>query len=184
MALAHGWELIQRNKGKGLGRLAEQGLERLHKEVRYYEDHGSRQCSTEKQMIDTFNKLWENSTPLISVYDRIKGKRAKKIIIPDEIDSIVQSLFIGESEVRSESAAGVDADDATRAHEEEYQEALADQVFRDIDTSDDEDEPDEPAPQEAQWQTLEGALQHVLEDLQSILPSQQSTSSVHLFNSH
>ena len=43
-ALAHGWELVQMNKCKGLGKFAENGIEGQNKWIEWYKEHGSRQC--------------------------------------------------------------------------------------------------------------------------------------------
>ena len=140
-ALAHGWELVQRNQGKGLGCFSESGLEALNKWIRYYNDHGSRKDSTEHQMEDKFNHLWQGSSPLLSVYDRIRRKRTKAVIVPDEIDSIVQSLFIGDSEVDTESAAGTVRDADNMDYNQDVLLALRDQLLQPIEESEDVDEP-------------------------------------------
>ena len=123
-ALAHGWELIEKNGGKGLGSFSECGLEALNKWIKWYREHGSRQCSTEMSYKDVFHRLWQYSSPLLSVFDRKRKSRTKKVIVPDQVDSVVQSLFIGDSEDENEAAAGTMEDVGGRDYDEDFVEAL------------------------------------------------------------
>ena len=95
-ALAHGWELVQWNKGKGLGKFAENGIEGQNKYIEYYKLHGSRKCSTELQYKDIWYRLWFYSSPRVQAFEREKGSRSKRVIVPDQVDAMVQSLFIGD----------------------------------------------------------------------------------------
>ena len=97
-ALAHGWELVQWNDGKGLGKFAENGIEGLNKWIEWYKLHGSRKCSTELMYKDVWYRLWFYSSPRVQAFERERGTRRRKVIVPDQIDAIVQSLFIGASE--------------------------------------------------------------------------------------
>ena len=145
-ALAHGWELVEKNDGKGLGSYAENGIEALNKWILWYREHGSRQCSTELSYKDVFHHLWQYSSPLLTVYDRkVKSRKTKRVIVPDQVDALVQSLFIGDSEEADEPAAGTVEDVDGRDYDADLLEAiiLEGQQFYEEEEEEEEDE-DEP----------------------------------------
>ena len=92
--LAHSWEVIEANNSKGLGSESEEGLEAANKYIRQFRSHGARKTSTEDNFRDTFNHLWHRSSPLVAHLDREKRKRATKIIVSGEVDTLVDSLFL------------------------------------------------------------------------------------------
>ena len=71
--LCHSWELMQHNNGYGLANLDESGLEGCNKIVRCIRKTLSRKVSQETNLIDTFNRMWLTSDPVI-YFERLKGK--------------------------------------------------------------------------------------------------------------
>ena len=96
--LAHSWEVILFNDGFGLGGESEEGLEALNKYIRDMREHGSRKDSTENNFTDTFNHLWDRSRPTIVEMEREVKKRKEKVHISTEIEALVESLFLEDSE--------------------------------------------------------------------------------------
>ena len=95
--LAHSWEIIANNDGKGLGSESEEPAEALNKFVRYFREHGARKMSTEVNFRDVWFHLWRRSSPLVGEFDREKKKRAIPMVPEEdesEIDTLVKSLFI------------------------------------------------------------------------------------------
>ena len=78
---------------KGLGSESEEGSEAQNKFIRFLRVHGSRKTSTEENFTDTWNHLWRRSSPMVMELDREKKKRAAKVVVHNEIDSLVESLF-------------------------------------------------------------------------------------------
>ena len=78
---------------KGLGSESEEGSEAQNKFIRYFRVHGARKTSTEDNFRDTWNHLWRRSSPMVIEMDREKRKRAAKVLVCNEIDSLVDSLF-------------------------------------------------------------------------------------------
>jgi hypothetical protein len=91
--LAHSWEKIELNEMKGLGCESEEALESQNKFVRYLRAHGARKTSTEENFQDTWNHLWRRSSPIVTELDREKRKRRSRILVQNEIDSLVETLF-------------------------------------------------------------------------------------------
>jgi hypothetical protein len=94
--LAHSWERIELNELKGLGSESEEGSEAQNKFIRYMRIHGARKTSTEDNFCDTWSRLWRRSSPLVNNLDREKKKRIAKVIVRNEIDDLVESLFAEE----------------------------------------------------------------------------------------
>ena len=91
--LAHSWEKIELNGLKGLGSESEEALEAQNKFVRYLRAHGARKTCTEENFQDTWNHLWRRSSPLITELDREKRRRRSKILVQNQIDTLVEILF-------------------------------------------------------------------------------------------
>ncbi len=91
--LAHSWERIELNDAKGLGSESEEGSEAQNKYIRFLRVHGSRKTSTEDNFKDTWNHLWRRSSPMVIELNREKKRRAAKVVVHNEIDSLVESLF-------------------------------------------------------------------------------------------
>ena len=81
----------------GLGSESEEGLEAQNKFIRHLREHGARKTSTEDNFSDTWNHLWRKSCPVILELDREKRKRAPKIMVSNEIDTLVENLFAEEN---------------------------------------------------------------------------------------
>ena len=96
--LAHSWEVIELNKGFGLGDLSEEGLEALNKLIREMRVHGSRKDSTVNNFSDTYNHLWDRSRPTIVEMERVIRRKKQKILISTEIEALVDSLFLEEAQ--------------------------------------------------------------------------------------
>ena len=62
-ALGHGWELIRKNEGNGLGILSEGGLEASNKLLRNIRIDQARKVSQETNLQDCISKLWVRSDP-------------------------------------------------------------------------------------------------------------------------
>ena len=71
--LAHNWELIEKNDGKGLGRLDESGLEANNKLMRKVRQDLSRKNSQSNNIMDTLNRLWLGSDPVI-IFERRRSQ--------------------------------------------------------------------------------------------------------------
>ena len=91
--LAHSWEKIELNDMTGLGSESEEALEAQNKFVRYLRVHGARKTSTEENFQDTRNHLWRRLSPLVTELDREKRKRRSKILVQNEVDTLVETLF-------------------------------------------------------------------------------------------
>jgi hypothetical protein len=91
--MGHAWQRIEANECKGLGSESEEVLEGTNKLLRYHREHGARKTSTEENFTDVFNHCWQGSSPLLTELDREKRHRAKKMLIQNEIDSLVESMF-------------------------------------------------------------------------------------------
>jgi hypothetical protein len=91
--LAHSWERIEANELRGLGSESEEGSEAQNKFIRYLRIHGARKTSTEDNFHDTWSRLWRRSSPLVISQEREKQKRRTKIVVLNEIDALVESLF-------------------------------------------------------------------------------------------
>ena len=63
--LAHSAELIDANKGHGLGTLSEEALENNNKNIRRYREQLSRKTSQEDNLVDVFHRLWVKSDPVV-----------------------------------------------------------------------------------------------------------------------
>ena len=92
--LAHSWELIEVNNGKGLGSQSEEGAEGQNKYIRHLREHGARKTSVEDNFEDVFNRLWRRSSPLVIELNREKRVQTSKVLVRSEIDSLVESLFL------------------------------------------------------------------------------------------
>ena len=101
--LGHAWEVIQQNDSFGLGGLGEEGLEALNKNIRETRNHGARKISTEENMTDSFNHLWDRSRPTIAEMERVIKRRPAKLVIAREIEALVESLFLEETESQEDS---------------------------------------------------------------------------------
>ena len=119
------------NKCKGLGKFAENGIEGQNKWIEWYKKHGSRQCSVELMYKDVFHRLWNYSSPRVQQFDRERRSRTRRVIVPDEVDAMVQSLFIGDSEpdehgneTDDEPAAGTMVDPYGQDDDEDVHRAL------------------------------------------------------------
>jgi hypothetical protein len=96
--MGHAWERIEANECKGLGSESEEVLERTNKLLRYHREHGARKTTTEANFTDVFNHCWQGSSPLLAELDREKRRRALKVLVQNEIDSLVESMFCEEEE--------------------------------------------------------------------------------------
>ena len=118
------------NKCKGLGKFAENGIEGQNKWIEFYKKHGSRQCSVELMYMDVWRRLWNYSSPRVQQFDRERRSRRRRMIVPDEVDAMVQSLFIGDSEPSEhgnesdEPAAGTIVDPYGQDDDEAVHQAL------------------------------------------------------------
>ena len=63
--LAHSWEVLELNKGFGLGDMSEEGLEALNKIIRSRSKHGARKNSTLSNFMNCYNHMWDRSRPTI-----------------------------------------------------------------------------------------------------------------------
>ena len=63
--LAHSWELIANNDGKGLGEFSESGLENNNKYLRFYRTSLARKNSQQSNLEDCITRLWLRSDPTI-----------------------------------------------------------------------------------------------------------------------
>jgi hypothetical protein len=59
--------------------------------------------TTEANFTDVFNHCWQGSSPLLAELDREKRGRAQKVLVQNEIDSLVESMFC-EEEAEEETA--------------------------------------------------------------------------------
>jgi hypothetical protein len=96
--MGHAWERIEANECKGLGSESEEVLERTNKLLRYHREHGARKTTTEANFTDVFNHCWQGSSPLLAELDREKRRRALKVLVQNEIDSLVESMFCEDEE--------------------------------------------------------------------------------------
>ena len=96
--LGHGWERVQMNHNMGLGDISEEGLEALNKFIRYFRERGARTTSTADNFLDTFNHLWQRSSPILHDLFREKKRRAPKMVVLRQIDTLVETLFTQEME--------------------------------------------------------------------------------------
>ena len=96
--LGHGWERIEMNQNYGLGDVSEEGLEAMNKFIRYFRSRGSRTTSSTENFLDTFNHLWQRSSPVLHQLYREKRKKAQKIIILRQIECLVDSMFCQEDQ--------------------------------------------------------------------------------------
>ena len=96
--LAHVADLVEDNGGYGLGNGCDGACERVIKEMRYWEVRGSRTDSPEHNLLDTFNHMWQYSSPLLHPIDkRMKERNRAKKVVPgsnEEIESLVRMMFI------------------------------------------------------------------------------------------
>ena len=90
-ALAHSWERIEDNNGRGLGNESEEVLEACNKLVRYYKKYGSRTFGVEAQFTDIFYHIWLASSPILKRLDpevkKKKPKRRDEVRVHDLIES-------------------------------------------------------------------------------------------------
>ena len=63
--LAHSWELIANNDGKGCGEFSESGLENNNKFLRFYRCNLARKVNQEMNLEDCLTRLWLRSDPTI-----------------------------------------------------------------------------------------------------------------------
>ena len=63
--LAHSWELVSNNDGRGCGEFPESGLEHNNKFLRFYRQHLARKVSQEMNLEDCLTRLWLRSDPSI-----------------------------------------------------------------------------------------------------------------------
>ena len=63
--LAHGWELISFNDGKGLGEYTESGLEHNSKFLRFFRQNLARKVNQSANLEDCLTRHWLPSDPLI-----------------------------------------------------------------------------------------------------------------------
>jgi hypothetical protein len=70
--LAHSWELIELNGGKGIGSLDESGMEGCHKVLRAIRTRLSRKVSQQANLEDTLRRMWYTSDPMVNE-ERKKG---------------------------------------------------------------------------------------------------------------
>ena len=89
-------EIIELNRGTGLGAGSEEGLEDLKKFVSHLHLHGARKTSTSDNFKDTCNHLWRKSRPLLGELNRVKNKRRKKNATHSKIETQVESMFFEE----------------------------------------------------------------------------------------
>ena len=96
--LAHLPDLVDDNGGYGLGNGSDEALERVNKEMRYWEARGSRTDSVQHNILDTFNHIWQYSSGLLPPLDkRMKMRNRAKRVIPsgsEDIDSLVRMMFL------------------------------------------------------------------------------------------
>lgn len=71
--LAHSWEVIEANEGKGLKRLDESGLEANNKILRHLRTKLSRKCDEDSNLTDVIQRMWFCSDPIID-NERSKGR--------------------------------------------------------------------------------------------------------------
>lgn len=71
--LAHSAELIQRNGGRGLKRLSEEGIEACNKRLREYRVRLSRKDTQVNNITDCLTRLWISSDPEVAK-ERNKGR--------------------------------------------------------------------------------------------------------------
>ena len=100
--------------------------------------------------LDRFNRCWQYSSPLLTQFDREKRKRRKQVIVPNRLDSVVMSMFIGDSTIEDEPAAGTVEDCAGRDYNEEFLRAQ-------IPVDDEEELVDEPDNMEELQAELQAA---------------------------
>ena len=81
-----------------MGGLSEEGLEALNKNIRHTRTHGARKISTEQNMKDSFNHIWDRSRPTIVAMERVIKRRPAKILIQTEIEALVETMFLEETE--------------------------------------------------------------------------------------
>ena len=92
--LAHSWELIEANEGRGLKRLDECGLEANNKVLRYLRTKLSRKCDEFSNITDVLQRMWLSSDPLIDV-TRNKGNHiAKNVKFMDILKDIVATNLL------------------------------------------------------------------------------------------
>ena len=63
--IAHSWELISNNDGRGLGDFTEGGLEHNNKFLRFYRRNLARKVDQSANIEDCLTRLWLRSDPLI-----------------------------------------------------------------------------------------------------------------------
>ena len=63
--LAHSFNIIRNNKGKGLKCHSEEGSEGSHKVLKFLREHGGRKMSLELNMKDVFRKMFFRSDPIV-----------------------------------------------------------------------------------------------------------------------
>lgn len=68
--LGHGWELIEKNDGKGLGMLSEGGIEACNKLLRRFRISLSRKCDQLTNLTDCINRLFIRSDPVLNILRR------------------------------------------------------------------------------------------------------------------
>ena len=95
--LAHSWEVMQLNGGYGLGRISEERQEALNKFIREFQCSGARKDSTVHNFTDTYNHMWDRSRPSIIKLDRKIQRRAHKLLVMTEIETLIDSLFLKEN---------------------------------------------------------------------------------------
>jgi len=64
--LGHGWELIEKNDGHGLGGLSEGGLEACNKLLRRFRTTLSRKVDQLTNLTDCIHRLWTRSDPVLN----------------------------------------------------------------------------------------------------------------------
>ena len=93
-ALAHGWQRIKENGGKGLGNESEEVLESCNKLVRYYKKHGSRKMTVQEEFCDIFNHIWIASSPLLNALDENKKPKKPKRKDEKQVHELIEMMFM------------------------------------------------------------------------------------------
>ena len=102
--LAHSWELISMNGGRGLGIYAEEGLEGCNKYLRRFRVSLSRKCGKEENQLDCVRRLWDKSDPVSNKHREdilpscktcnTKGHSTRYCsAMKETVDKIYQSFF-------------------------------------------------------------------------------------------
>lgn len=100
--LAHSWEVIQRNGGRGMGEWSESGLEHNNKILRTIRTYLTRKTSQADSMFDLFTRMWVKSDPqLLSRRVPIIPRLHLRKVQGDDyrMESILDGLYLSDCAV-------------------------------------------------------------------------------------